>query len=112
VTASCPERLEEGGPQLALTRRCIGEGRLRVRLVGDTAAVRDVNVKLDKRLVARDTAAPFERVIPRRTLARTSADRLRAVAYVRDGDSVRVAAVEGELVLAPGPSEPAARQAA
>ena len=69
-------------PELALTRRCIGDGRLRMNVVGDEEAVRDVNFKVDKRLVRRDEAAPFEQVLDRRTLARTRATRLRAVVYL------------------------------
>ena len=69
-------------PELALTRRCVG-GRLRVRLQGETGFVRDVNFKLGKRLVRRDARAPFEQAIPAPTLRRTSADRLRAVVYLK-----------------------------
>lgn len=69
-------------PALRLTRRCTDDGRLRVSLAGEVDAVRDVNFKLDKRLARRDTEPPFEQVLSRRTLARTDARRLRAVAYL------------------------------
>ena len=75
---------------LRLTRRCVSGGRLQVALTGDTEALRDARFKFDKRLVARDAAAPLRRVIPARLVARTRARRLRAVAYVRDGSPARV----------------------
>ena len=81
--AGCP-------PDLQLTRRCAPGGRLRVALSGDLAAVRDVNFKLGKRLAARDTRRPFTRAISARALSRTSAERLRAVVYLRGGDPARV----------------------
>lgn len=77
-------------PPLALTRRCTGDGRLRVRLTGELDAVRDTNFKLDRRLARRDTEPPFEQVLSRRTLARTDARRLRAVAYLDRPGSERV----------------------
>jgi hypothetical protein len=77
------ESASETAPELALTRRCIGDGRLRMNVVGDEDAVRDANFKLDKRLVRRDTEAQFEQVLARRTLARTRATRVRAIAYLR-----------------------------
>jgi len=77
-------------PDLRLTRRCIGDGRLRMNLVGDEDAVRDVSFKLDKRLARRDTQAPFEQVLDRGTLARTGADRLRGVVYLAGPGSERV----------------------
>lgn len=76
-------------PELRLTRRCVGAGRLRMTLTGETGAVRDVNFKLDKRLVRRDTEPAFERTLDRRTLADTSARRLRAVVYLRGPGSAR-----------------------
>ncbi len=76
---------------LRLTRRCVGDGRLRMNVVGeDVDAVRDVSFKFDKRLVRRDTAAPWRRVAPRRALERTGARRLRAVVYLRGGNPPRV----------------------
>ncbi len=76
-------------PELLLTRRCIGDGRLRVDVVGGLPAVRDVNVKFDKRLVHRDMAAPFRHVIDRDTLASTGARRLRAVVYLHGTQAFR-----------------------
>ncbi len=73
----------ETQPDLALTRRCIGDGRLRMNVVGDEAAVRDVSFKVDKRLVRRDDEASFEQVLDRRTLSRTRATQLRAVVYLK-----------------------------
>jgi hypothetical protein len=49
-----------------------------------------VSFKFGKRLIARDTAAPYRRVLPRRPLRATRARRLRAVAYLRDGPPVRM----------------------
>ena len=78
-----------GPPRLRLARRC-ARGRLRVRLLGDVDRVRDVSFKFGRRLIARDTAAPFRKRLPRRALRRTKARRLRAVAYLHGGDPVRV----------------------
>ncbi|MBA2348454.1 MAG: DUF3089 domain-containing protein [Solirubrobacterales bacterium] len=73
-------------PDLRLTRRCVGQGRLRVRLEGpDAELVRDVNFKLGKRLAARDTAGRFEKTVRPRDLARTRSKELRAVAYLTAG---------------------------
>lgn len=73
-------------PRLRLTRRCVAGGRLRVRLDGPEAEwVRDVNFKLARRLVARDTSAAFERTVGRAALDRTTARRLRAVVYLKSG---------------------------
>lgn len=82
ATTPCAPRSE---PELRLTRRCGAGGRLHMTLHGDIAAVRDVSFKLGKRLVRRATQAPFARVLDHRTLARTGADRLRAVAYLHRG---------------------------
>lgn len=81
-------RLSGGAPELRLTRRCTSGGRLRASLTGDVAAVRDVSFKLGRRLVARDTEAPFTRLLPRAAARRTHARRLRAVAYLHDGERV------------------------
>jgi type 1 glutamine amidotransferase len=74
-------------PALRLTRRCIGAGRLRMRVTGGAGAIRQVAFKFGKRLVRRDGAAPFDRVPSRRTLRRTRATQLRAIAYPRDGSA-------------------------
>lgn len=89
ATGTCPAGSDAAPPRLRLTRRCVGGGRLRMDLVGDVGAVRDVSFKLGRRLVRRDTRARFRQVLDRRTLARTDARRLRAVAYVRDGTPAR-----------------------
>ena len=90
VTASCPaSAYPPERPALRLTRRCLG-GRLRVRVTGDAAAIGHVNFKLDKHLVARDTAAPFESILGATALAHTRARHLRAVAYVASGSPLRV----------------------
>lgn len=78
-----------GAPRLRLVRRC-ARGRLRAELRGDVDRVRDVSFKLGRRLIARDTAAPFRRALPRRALRATRARRLRAIAYLADGRPVRV----------------------
>jgi len=84
--------LPAGGPgsELALTRRCVGDGRLRMNVVGDQAVVRDVSFKVDKRLVRRDEEPVFEQVLDRRTLSRTRAKALRAVVYLDRPGSERV----------------------
>jgi DNA-binding beta-propeller fold protein YncE len=82
-------RLPGGEPELRLSRRCTRDGRVRAVLGGDVAAVRDVSFKVGRRLVARDTEAPFERVLPRGATRRSRA-RLRAVAYLHSGDPFRV----------------------
>lgn len=82
--------VDEAEPELALTRRCIGDGRLRMNVVGDETVVRDASFKVDKRLVRRDDEPVFEQVLDRRTLSRTRATRLRAVVYLDRPDSERV----------------------
>ena len=82
------ERYRE--PDLRLTRRCAGGGALGVELRGDDELVRDVSFKFGKRLVSRDTAGAFARTISARTLASTSARRLRAVVYLKGGGPARV----------------------
>jgi hypothetical protein len=72
---------------MRLTRRCGRGGRLGVALTGDVGGVRDVSFKFGRRLVARDTAAPFRRTIRARTVRRTRARQLRAIAYA-GGDRV------------------------
>jgi pimeloyl-ACP methyl ester carboxylesterase len=67
-------------PRLRLTRRCTGDGRLRVALVGAVQVVRKVDFKLGRRLLHRDTAAPFATTLGRATPRLASAGRLRAVA--------------------------------
>lgn len=77
-----PTAAAEDRPALRLGRRCARGGRLRIRVTGrrgDLRAVRDVSFKLDRRLVRRDTRAPFTWTLGRRRLERTSAKRLRAV---------------------------------
>jgi hypothetical protein len=80
---------EDAAPRLRLVRRCT-RGRLRVAVRGDVDQLRDVSFKFGRRLIARDTAAPFRRTLPRRALRATRAKRLRAVAYVRDGRPLRM----------------------
>ena len=72
--SACPR------PQLRLTRRCAGGGRLRVALIGNVDVVRAVDLKLDRRLIRRDTAAPFATTLAGGTPLLASAGRLRAVA--------------------------------
>ncbi|MDQ3609967.1 MAG: hypothetical protein M3459_13895, partial [Actinomycetota bacterium] len=80
----------EPEPEFALTRRCIGDGRLRMNVVGDEAVVRDASFKVGKRLVRRDEEPGFEQVLDRRTLSRTRARELRAVVYLDRPGSERV----------------------
>ena len=78
-------------PRLRLTRRCVGAGRLRVAVTGDTGAVRDVQFKIGKRLVARDAAGPaFRRTLARSVVRRARrGQRLRAVVSLRRGEARR-----------------------
>lgn len=82
--ARCPP------PRLRLLRTCTADGGLRTRLAGDVEAVRDVNFKLDRRLARRDVRSPFAATIPARTLRRTDAELVRAVAYLRGPGSERL----------------------
>ncbi|WP_372791440.1 DUF3089 domain-containing protein [Paraconexibacter sp.] len=67
-------------PELRLTRRCVGRGRLRVRVSGpETEFIREVRFKFARRLVARDRSAAYERTLSGRTVASTRARTLRAV---------------------------------
>jgi hypothetical protein len=76
-------------PKLRLRRRCRA-GRLRVRLVGDTDAVRRVTFKVGGRVIARDRVAPFRRTIGRRALARWHGRALRAVVHLARGPAARL----------------------
>jgi hypothetical protein len=89
LAAPVGREADGGSPGLRLVRRCAG-GRLRAELRGDLDRVRDVSFKFGRRLIARDTAAPFRRLLPRRALRATRARRLRAVAYLRDGRPFRM----------------------
>lgn len=82
-----PGRIPMGDePSLRLRARCARGGRVRAELTGEVVAVRDVSFKVGRRLVARDTEAPFARTFrPGR-----SGGRLRAVAYLHSGDPFRV----------------------
>ena len=71
--AACPP------PQLRLTRRCAGGGRLRIALTGDVDVVREVDFKLGRRLIRRDIAPPFVTSLAR-SARRPATRRLRAVA--------------------------------
>jgi hypothetical protein len=78
-------------PDVRLTRRCVGGGRLRVRLAGrDAEFVRDVSFKAGRRLVARATTARLERTLRRTTLRATRGRPLRAVVYLKAGAPERV----------------------
>jgi hypothetical protein len=61
-----------------------------MRLAGDADLIRDVRFKLGKHQVRRDTQAPFEQTLARRTLRRTRATSLRAVVYPHDRGTPRV----------------------
>ena len=66
-------------PQLRMTRRCTGAGKLRIALAGDLDAVRDVAFKLGRRLVRRDLSAPFAGTLAGAVLRSTRRTRLRAI---------------------------------
>lgn len=86
----CVADPEAARSALTLTRRCTRDGRLDMSIRGDRGLVRDVNFKVDKRLVRRDVKAPFEQILERRTLATTRAASLRAVVYLRGPGSERI----------------------
>jgi YVTN family beta-propeller protein len=79
--ARIPESVARGAPppsrRLRLVRTCRRGGSLRMRLVGDVAAVRRVTFRAG-RWERRDARPPFARVLARRRLARTRAARLTA----------------------------------
>lgn len=68
VQAVCPPRGCE--PQLALERRCLSRGRLRMHVTGDVAAVRRVIWRAGSRVLASDRSRPFVRVVSARAAAR------------------------------------------
>ena len=78
LTLACGPR-SCGASRPRLTRRCVGAGRLRVRLEPRGASIRSVSFRFGRHVVARDSHAPFRRVVARPLLARTRARRLRAV---------------------------------
>jgi hypothetical protein len=83
-------------PELRLTRRCVAGGRLRVGVAGDVEAVREVAIKVGRRLVARDGAPPFARVLAVRVLRRAGPrGRLRAVVALQAGAPQRVTLSRG-----------------
>jgi sugar lactone lactonase YvrE len=90
LAAAVASERDAGAPDVRLTRRCLAAGALRVALTGEVARLREVRFKLGKRVVARDAAAPFRRTIPARTMRRTKARRLRAIAQVVAGSPSRV----------------------
>ena len=61
-----------------LVRRCIGDGRLRIRLLGDLDAVRRATFRAGRRVLRRDSAPPYTHTMFRRALERSRARRLRA----------------------------------
>jgi DNA-binding beta-propeller fold protein YncE len=77
-------------PKLRLRRRCGRGGGLRVRLVGETDAVRRVAFKIGGRVIGRDRAAPFGRTLRPRALSRWSGRRLSVIAEVTRGPTARL----------------------
>lgn len=65
IGSACPDCV----PSVRLSRRCIGDGRVRVRLVGDVEAVRRVAYSVGRRRVGSASEAPFGRILPRRVVA-------------------------------------------
>ena len=72
-----------------LTRRCVGGGRLRVALAGDSADVRRLTVAIGARRRT-DTTAPFGVTFPRSALEGTRATRLRASAGIAGAEPERL----------------------
>jgi hypothetical protein len=70
---------------LKLTRRCVGGGRLQVRVTGPVGGVTAVTFLLGRATIRRDTTAPFAFIVSRARLERTRATRLRAVVTRADG---------------------------
>ena len=56
----------------------------------DTEFVRDVSFKFGRHRVARDTAAPFSKMVSRVLVAGRGGRPLRAVAYLKEGAPDRV----------------------
>ncbi len=69
-----------------LTRRCVGAGRLRVRVEGDTGSITTQATRLGSSVVSRRGAV----VLSRRTLERTRAKGIRARLELEDGRVVRL----------------------
>jgi hypothetical protein len=90
VDVTLPLSAPVSEPELALSRRCLPGGRLRVGVTGQVEQVRDVTFKLGRRRVAHDRRAAFARTLSRRTARSSRSRRLRAVAYLRDGDPKRM----------------------
>ena len=67
------------------TRRC-ARGGVRLTVTGST--VRRVDFKRGRQLLRRDAAAPFRTTVARKRLRRGAVNRLRAVAYLKDGGRV------------------------
>ncbi len=80
-----PFRVAPPSAGLRLTRRCVGGGRLRIRVTGTVARVATVAFLLGQATVRRDTSAPFAFTVPSTRLARTRATRLRALVTHGDG---------------------------
>ena len=72
-----------------LARRCVGGGRLRVALAGDSADVRRLTVAIGARRRT-DTTAPFGVTFPRSALEGTRATRLRASAGIAGAEPERL----------------------
>ena len=75
-------------PDIRLTRRCVGRGRLRVALTGpEREFARSVAFKLGSRVVARGNHDRLTRVLARATVRRGRGGTLRAVVGLRYGAS-------------------------
>ena len=68
-----------------LVRRCTRRGRLHVALRHAGPAVRRVDFRLGRRLVARDRTRPFRTTLARRTLQNTRGRHVRAVIFASGG---------------------------
>ena len=71
---------------LRLTRRCVGSGRLRVRIEGETGSALTQATRLGRRVVTKGTRV----VLSRRTMERTRATAIRARLELEDGRIVRI----------------------
>jgi hypothetical protein len=78
-------------PEVRLTRRCTGKGRLRVALIGrDSEFVSAATFKLGQRVAGRADRDHLARVLSRRTVRERRARSLRAIVELRYGSAQRL----------------------
>jgi len=75
---------------VALIRRCVGAGRLRVNLGGDRTSVLRAEVRIGRRVLPPLAAARANTFFSRRELSRTRARAVRARVELQDGRILRL----------------------